>query len=57
MSSTAANGDTHLPGAPPGWHGVVWGDTVVEWRFGQAEIWVAFVDGRVNTKHYWMPSF
>ena len=49
--------DTHLPGAPPGWTGVVWGDTVVYWCFGQLEIWVAFIDGRVNSKASWMPSF
>jgi hypothetical protein len=49
--------DTRLPGAPPGWTGVVWGDTVLYWHFGQLTIWVAFIDGRVNSKADWLPSF
>jgi hypothetical protein len=45
-----------LPGAPPGWTGVVWGDTFVHWRDGHCDIYVGFAEGRVTSKHYWEPS-
>ena len=46
----------HLPGAPPGWTGVVWGDTFVHWQDGDRDIYVGFAEGRVTSKHYWEPS-
>jgi len=46
----------HLPGAPPGWTGVVWGDTFVHWRDGNRDIYVGFSEGRVTSKDYWEPS-
>jgi hypothetical protein len=46
----------HLPGAPPGWTGVVWGDTFVHWQSGSRDIYVGFFEGRVSSKHYWEPS-
>lgn len=46
----------HLPGAPPGWTGVVWGDTFVHWHDGVRDIYVGFSEGRVTSKHYWEPS-
>jgi hypothetical protein len=45
-----------LPGAPPGWTGVVWGDKFVHWQSGNREIYVGFAEGRVTSKHYWEPS-
>jgi hypothetical protein len=46
----------HLPGAPPGWTGVVWGDTFVHWEDGGRDIYVGFAEGRVTSKFYWEPS-
>jgi hypothetical protein len=46
----------HVPGAPPGWNGCVWGDTFVLWEFGSAEIFVGFSEGRVTSKYFNMPS-
>jgi hypothetical protein len=46
----------HLPGAPPGWTGVVWGDTFVHWEDDGREIYVGFSNGRVTSTHYWEPS-
>jgi hypothetical protein len=46
----------YVPGAPPGWTGVVWGDTFVHWQSGDREIYVGFLKGRVTSKHYWEPS-
>jgi len=43
----------HLPGAPPGWTGVVWGDMFVHWQDGSQDIYVGFAGGRVTSKHYW----
>jgi hypothetical protein len=42
----------HLPGAPPGWTGIVWGDTFVHWQDGSQEIYVGFIQGRVASKDY-----
>jgi len=44
------------PGAPPGWSGVIWGDTYAVWQDGYREIQVGFASGRVTSKHYWEPS-
>lgn len=45
----------HLPGAPPGWRGVVWGDTFLRWQDGDREIYVGFSEAQVTNKHYWEP--
>lgn len=45
-----------LDGAPPGWTGVVWGDTFVRWKSGDRDIHVGFTEGRVTSKCYWEPS-
>jgi hypothetical protein len=42
----------HLPGAPPGWTGVVWGDTFVRWYSDGVEIYVGFSEGCVTSKCY-----
>jgi hypothetical protein len=44
------------PGAPPGWTGVVWGDTFVHWQDGNRDIYVGLSEGRVASKYYWEPS-
>jgi hypothetical protein len=41
----------HLPGAPPGWTGVVWGDTFVRWQSGDLEVYVGFSEGQVVSKN------
>jgi hypothetical protein len=46
----------HLPGAPPGWTGVVWGDSFVEWRGEGPTIIIGFEHGKVTSKYYWQPS-
>ncbi len=46
----------HDPAAPPGWNGVVWGDTFVVWHAGQATVFVGFSNGRVTSKCFLMPS-
>jgi hypothetical protein len=44
--------DMQAPGAPPGWTGVVWGDTYLYWESGPDQIWVGLSEGRVVSKHY-----
>jgi len=44
------------PGYPPGWTGVVWGDTFVHWQNGYRSIYVGFVEGRVTSKWFYEPS-
>lgn len=44
------------PGYPPGWTGVVWGDTFIHWQDGYRDIYVGFVEGRVASKWYYEPS-
>jgi hypothetical protein len=46
----------HLPGAPPGWTGVVWGDTFVRWQSGDLEVYVGFSEGRVVSKNYFLET-
>lgn len=46
----------HPPDVPPGWTGVVWGDTFVRWQSGDRDIHIGFSEGRVTSKHYWEPS-
>lgn len=44
------------PGAPPGWLGVVWGDTFVHWRDGDRDIYVGFTAGLVTSKFFYEVS-
>ncbi|MCE9562739.1 MAG: hypothetical protein K8U57_11895 [Planctomycetes bacterium] len=44
------------PGYPPGWTGVVWGDTFIHWQDGSRGVYVGFVEGRVVSKCYLEPS-
>lgn len=46
----------HEPGYPPGWTGVVWGDTFVHWQEGHRDIYVGFAGGRVTSEWYKEPS-
>jgi hypothetical protein len=39
-----------LPGAPPGWHHVVWGDEYYHW-WRKMPLWIGLQDGRVVSKH------
>lgn len=48
--------DVHLPGSPPGWTGVVWGDTFVHWKDGNRLIYIGLAEGRVTSKFYWKYS-
>jgi hypothetical protein len=45
----------HQPGYPPGWTGVIWGDTFIRWQDGHRDIYVGFAEGRVTSKHFWEP--
>ena len=44
--------DMQAPGAPPGWTGVVWGDTYLYWESGPDQIWVGLSQGRVVSRFY-----
>ena len=42
----------NVPGAPPGWSGVVWGDTYLHWSEGNRDIYVGMVKGVVANKYF-----